>query len=88
MTSRLRDTGRAARTAFLGLSSVALGAALFAAPGLPAAADPPLTVAEARAQIAQLQEAGLVNSPADFYRLEDPCEAEELGKALFAVSEG
>jgi cell wall-associated NlpC family hydrolase len=56
VTSRLRDTGRAARTAFFGLSSVALGAALFAAPALPAAAAPPLTVAEARAQIAQLQE--------------------------------
>ena len=56
VTSRLRDTGRAARTAFLGLSSVALGATLFAVPGMPAAADPPLTVAEARAQIAQLQE--------------------------------
>jgi hypothetical protein len=56
VTSRLRDTGRAARTAFLGLSSVALGAALFAAPALPAAAEPALTVAEARSQIAQLQE--------------------------------
>lgn len=56
MTSRHRDTGRAARTAALGLTSLALGTALFAVPtGLPALADPALTVAEAKAQIEQLQ---------------------------------
>lgn len=43
------------RSASLGLSAVAL-AALFAVPSsLPAAADPPLTVAEAKAQIEQLE---------------------------------
>jgi len=43
------------RSALLGLSAVAL-AALFAVPtSVPAAADPPLTVAEAKAQIAQLE---------------------------------
>ncbi|HEY5820538.1 MAG TPA: NlpC/P60 family protein [Propionibacteriaceae bacterium] len=49
MTSRLRVT-------VIGLSSMALTTAIFAIPaGLPAAADPALTVAEAKAQIDQLE---------------------------------
>jgi len=39
----------------LGLTSLALGAALFAGPAVPASADPAVTVAEAQAQIEQLQ---------------------------------
>jgi cell wall-associated NlpC family hydrolase len=60
--SRHRDaTGagllaRVCRTALLCLPSLALAAALLIAPaGAPAAADPPLTVEEAKAQIAALQ---------------------------------
>lgn len=66
MSSCRRDTGRAARTPLprtslprtllLGLSSLALGATVFALPGGTAAvAAPPLTVADAKAQIEQLQ---------------------------------
>ena len=62
MISRHRDaTGagllaRVCRTALLCLPSLALAAALLVAPaGAPAAADPPLTVEQAKAQIAALQ---------------------------------
>lgn len=61
MTSRDRESShggfltRALRAGLLGLSSIAL-TILFAIPStVPAAADPPLTVAEAKAQIAQLE---------------------------------
>jgi len=61
VTSRASETGRttsilrSVRTVTLGLTSVAL-TALFAFPAsLPAAADPPLTAAEARAVIEQLE---------------------------------
>ncbi len=53
---RTRSQGRALRATVVGLSSVALTTALFAIPaGLPAAAAPALTVAEAKAQIEQLE---------------------------------
>ena len=71
MTSRNSEANRAAssrrlvgvlpaakavvRSALLGLSAVALAALLVVPTSLPAAADPPLTVAEAKAQIAQLE---------------------------------
>ena len=49
-------TGKAVvRSALLGLSAVALAAAFAIPTSVPAAADPPLTVAEAKAQIAQLE---------------------------------
>jgi len=49
-------TGKAVvRSALLGLSAVALAAAFAIPTSAPAAADPPLTVAEAKAQIAQLE---------------------------------
>ena len=54
-TSRTTSILRSVRTVTLGLTSVAL-TALFAFPAsLPAAADPPLTAAEARAVIEQLE---------------------------------
>jgi peptidoglycan DL-endopeptidase CwlO len=54
-TSRARSILRSVRTVTLGLTSVAL-IALFVFPAnLPAAADPPLTAAEARAVIEQLE---------------------------------
>jgi peptidoglycan DL-endopeptidase CwlO len=43
------------RTAIVGLASAALTASLLVASGAPAAGDPPLTVEEAKAQIAALQ---------------------------------
>ncbi len=47
---------RALRATVVGFSALALTTAIFAIPaGLPAAAEPPLTVAEAKAQIEQLQ---------------------------------
>jgi cell wall-associated NlpC family hydrolase len=47
---------RALRATVIGFSAMALTTAIFAIPaGLPAAAEPPLTVAEAKAQIEQLQ---------------------------------
>lgn len=47
---------RALRASVVGFSAMALTTALFAVPaGLPAAAEPPLTVAEAKAQVEQLQ---------------------------------
>jgi cell wall-associated NlpC family hydrolase len=52
---RLRETRRAAKAAALGLTSLALGAALFAGPVATASADPAVTIAEAKAQIEQLQ---------------------------------
>lgn len=52
---RLRETRGAARGAALGLTSLALGAALFAGPAATASADPAVTIAEAKAQIEQLQ---------------------------------
>ncbi len=52
---RLRETKGAARVAALGLTSLALGAALFAGPATTAAADPAVTVDDAKAQIEQLQ---------------------------------
>jgi cell wall-associated NlpC family hydrolase len=61
VTSRAFEVGRAAsirrslRIAALGLASVALSALLTFPASLPAAAEPPLTVAEARALIKQLQ---------------------------------
>jgi peptidoglycan DL-endopeptidase CwlO len=60
--SRTTSIYRGVRTAALGLVSVAL-AALFVVPtSLPAAADPPLTVAEAKAVISQLQtDAGAID---------------------------
>jgi peptidoglycan DL-endopeptidase CwlO len=60
--SRTTSIYRGVRTAALGLVSVAL-AALFVVPtSLPAAADPPLTVGEAKAVIAQLQtDAGAID---------------------------
>jgi cell wall-associated NlpC family hydrolase len=53
--TRLRETRGAARGLALGLTSLALGAALFAGPVSTASADPAVTVAEAKAQIEQLQ---------------------------------
>ena len=55
MFPRLRETRATARTAALGLTSLALGAALFAGPAATASADPAVTVADAKAQIEQLQ---------------------------------
>ena len=62
MTSRHRDaTGarpltRALRSSLLFLPSLALGAALLVVPaGMPAAADPPLTIEQAKAQISALE---------------------------------
>jgi peptidoglycan DL-endopeptidase CwlO len=61
VTSRALKAGRAtsilrsARITALGLISVALTALFLVPASLPAAADPPLTVAEARALIAQLE---------------------------------
>jgi peptidoglycan DL-endopeptidase CwlO len=52
---RLRETRGAARGVALGLTSLALGAALFAGPTTTASADPAVTVADAQAQIEQLQ---------------------------------
>jgi cell wall-associated NlpC family hydrolase len=52
---RLRETRATARGAALGLTSLALGAALFAGPVATASADPAVTIAEAKAQIEQLQ---------------------------------
>ncbi|HEY0237152.1 MAG TPA: NlpC/P60 family protein [Friedmanniella sp.] len=50
-----RETKAIARMAALGLTSLALGAALFAGPVATASADPAVTIAEAKAQIDQLQ---------------------------------
>ena len=55
MFSRLRETRGAARGLALGLTSLALGAAMFAGPASTASADPAVTIAEAKAQIEQLQ---------------------------------
>ena len=55
MFTRLRETRGAARGLALGLTSLALGAALFAGPASTASADPAVTIAEAKAQIEQLQ---------------------------------
>jgi peptidoglycan DL-endopeptidase CwlO len=61
VTSRASESSRAisilrsVRTATLGLTSVALTALFVFPPSLPAAADPPLTAAEARAVIEQLE---------------------------------
>ena len=55
MFTRLRETRATARGAALGLTSLALGAALFAGPAYTASADPAVTVADAKAQIDQLQ---------------------------------
>lgn len=55
MFPRLRETRAPARAAALGLTSLALGAALFAGPAATASADPAVTVADAKAQIEQLQ---------------------------------
>lgn len=52
---RFRETGAPARGAALGLTSLALGAALFAGPAATASADPAVTIPEAKAQIEQLQ---------------------------------
>ena len=55
MFPRLRETRGVTRTVTLGLTSLALGTALFAGPAATASADPAVTVAEAKAQIEQLQ---------------------------------
>jgi cell wall-associated NlpC family hydrolase len=62
VTSRTSEANRAGskvralRAAVVGFSAMALTTAIFSIPAaLPAAADPPLTVAEAKAQIEQLQ---------------------------------
>ena len=55
MFSRLRETSGVARTVALGLTSLALGTTLFAGPVQTASADPAVTIAEAKAQIEQLQ---------------------------------
>ena len=55
MFSRLRETNGVARTVALGLTSLALGTTLFAGPAQTASADPAVTIAEAKAQIEQLQ---------------------------------
>ena len=55
MFPRLRETRATARGAALGLTSLALGAALFAGPAATASADPAVTIADAKAQIEQLQ---------------------------------
>ena len=55
MFPRLRETRATARGAALGLTSLALGAALFAGPVSTASADPAVTIADAKAQIEQLQ---------------------------------
>ena len=55
MSPRLRETRGAVRAAALGLTSLALGAALFAGPAATASADPAVTIPEAKAQIEQLQ---------------------------------
>jgi cell wall-associated NlpC family hydrolase len=52
---RLRETRAATRWVALGLSSLALGTAMFAGPVSTASADPAVTVADAKAQIEQLQ---------------------------------
>jgi cell wall-associated NlpC family hydrolase len=52
---RLRETRGATRGVALGLSSLALGAAMFVGPVSTASADPAVTIAEAKAQIEQLQ---------------------------------
>jgi len=52
---RLRETSGVTRVVTLGLTSLALGTALFAGPAATASADPAVTVAEAKAQIEQLQ---------------------------------
>ena len=52
---RLRETRGAVKMASAGLTSLALGVALFAGPATTASADPAVTVAEAKAQIEQLQ---------------------------------
>jgi cell wall-associated NlpC family hydrolase len=52
---RHRETSAATRGVALGLTSLALGAALFAGPASTASADPAVTIAEAKAQIEQLQ---------------------------------
>ena len=53
--SRLRETKGVVRAATLGLTSLALGAAVFAGPATTASADPAVTIPEAKAQIEQLQ---------------------------------
>ncbi len=55
MFSRLREAGGVTRVVTLGLTSLALGTAVFAGPAATASADPAVTVAEAKAQIEQLQ---------------------------------
>ena len=55
MFPRLRETRATARGAALGLTSLALGVALFAGPAGTASAEPAVTVPEAKAQIEQLQ---------------------------------
>ncbi len=55
MFSRLRETSGVTRTVALGLTSLALGTTLFAGPVQTASADPAVTIAEAKAQIEQLQ---------------------------------
>ncbi|SEQ62983.1 C40 family peptidase [Microlunatus flavus] len=55
MFSRLRETRGVARAAALGLTSLALGSTLFIGASTTASADPAVTVAEAKAQIEQLQ---------------------------------
>ena len=63
MSSRLSETGTAglwaralARRALVGASTLALAVAVFAGPGIgTAAADPPLTVEEAKTQVDQLE---------------------------------
>jgi len=52
---RLRETRGATRGVALGLTSLALGAAMFVGPASTAFADPAVTIAEAKAQIEQLQ---------------------------------
>jgi peptidoglycan DL-endopeptidase CwlO len=55
VTLRAFEVGRSLHLAALGLASVALSALVVFPTSLPAAAEPPLTVAEARDLIAQLQ---------------------------------
>ncbi len=55
MYPRLRETRAVTRWVALGLSSLALGTAMFAGPASTASADPAVTIADAKAQIEQLQ---------------------------------
>ena len=70
VTSRALEAGRApsilrsVRIAALGLASVALTALFVFPASLPAAAEPPLTVAEARALIEQLETDAAAHRPA------------------------